>query len=136
MSLERSGVRVLLTPDSPMPDWITSQKGVSVGRELVKGKEFPAIEIPQGDAEFIGGGAVAISFSGQKAQRVGFNPESVLEIQSLGGELVKRNHHMCTECIANTGRMISYQAGEFAGKVNAVFQCEQNPTHQWELKNI
>lgn len=134
--VERSGIRILLAEHAKIPGWVVSSGKVQGRIDDVQGKRLPLIEIPQSEAEFIGGGAVALRVGKQKNFRVGFEPELVLEIQRLDGELIKRNHHLCTECLANTGRMVSYQPGSIAGKVNAVYQCEQNPTHQWEIENV
>ena len=134
----QTGVRILLSPNTQIPDWITSQNGVRVIKAGdTQGRVFPLVEIAQGEAEFLDAYSFGLRIGRERTYRTAeFGTSSVLEIQGLDGELIKRNHHMCIECMANTDKMVSYQPGEFAGKVNAVFQCDQNPMHKWEIKNL
>ena len=132
-----AGVRVLLTTKAEIPDWILNSRAISLETEEIQGRNLPVVKINNGDAEFIGGGSVALRIGRQKGYRVGFEPNSVLEIQTLEGELIKRNHHMCVPCGANTGRMVSYSpSSEGVGLVDATFQCERNPEHSWEVRHM
>lgn len=132
----QNGVRVLLASESPISDYVLGL-GVSLETTEVKDRSLLVVRIDRGDAVFAPGGYVVLRVGRQRAYRVGFSPDSVLEIQTLDGELIKRNHHMCVDCCANSGKMVSYsQSPEIAGKIDATFQCEQNLEHQWELKHI
>lgn len=135
MSKERTGVRILLTPETQIPDWVMQSPGVSLGTTEIHGRVVPTVDVEKGEGGFIPGGAVDLR-TGRRQYRAAFGPNSVLEIQTLDGRLVKRNHHMCIECGANTGTRISYSPSEeIFGTVDAVFQCGQNPEHGWKVKN-
>ncbi len=135
--IKPNGVRVLMVPDSQIGDYVLGLPGVSLETTEVKDKSLTVVRIDKGDAGFVGGGSVVLRVGRQRVHRVGFSPDSVLEIQTLNGELIKRNHHMCVDCCANTGKMVDYsQSAEIVGTIDATFQCEQNPEHQWELKHI
>ena len=132
-----TGVRILLSPGVNVDQWILTSEGVSLNQDPNKDRGLPVLEVRKGDAGFIGGGSVDLRIGRQRVYRVGFQSDEVLEIQTSNGELMKRNHRMCVECGRNTGRMINYSISqEVTGTVDASFQCEQNPDHRWELKQI
>lgn len=136
MTKERIGVRFLLTPETQIPDWVMQSPGVSLGTTETHGRVVPMIDVKKGDGGFIPGGAVDLK-TGRRKYRVAFGPGSVLEIQTLNGGLIKRNHFMCVECGAITGKIISHAPSEeIFGTENAVVQCGQNPEHRWEARNI
>ncbi len=59
----------------------------------------------------------------------------VLEIRDLKGNLVKRNHYLCTKCATLTGKMENYKPSNVSGLVDANFKCTRCE-YQWELKRI
>jgi len=137
MDKERTGIRILLASGVRIPGWVLGSLGVSVGIVELQGREVQAVDVRQGNAGFIGGGAVDLKIGRQKSSRVAFSSGSVLEIRTLDDELVERNHLMCPECVDLTGKMISFlPSKEIAGREDVVFQCERNPEHKWEIKHI
>ena len=65
-----------------------------------------------------------------------FQPMKVLEIRDLGGNVIKRNQYLCTECATLTGKMESHEPSTVvAGRVDAIFKCTRCG-YQWELKMI
>lgn len=132
----RSGVRILLAPESLICDYVLGLPDISVETTEIGATRLNVVRFDKGDAGFIPGGSVALRVGRQRVYRVGFGPDSVLEIQTLDGKLIKRNYHMCVDCCANTGVIISHSQSQNMVTHDAKFQCSQNPEHQWELKNI
>lgn len=132
----RNGIKLLLEPGTRVRDWIRYQTlNVEIGRERFNGRSVRYIKIRKGEASFFPGGGVEVKMPGSAEFRVAFRPRKVLEIRDLKGNLIKRNHYLCTECVTLTGKMGKYEPSTVAGRVDANLKCTQCG-HQWELKWI
>lgn len=134
--LEQTGVLLLLSPNINIPEFVRNSRHSTIGRAKIGDqKEISFVRISIGGATFVGGGSVILDVPGNKRGLVGFGPNEVLAICTIEGEVIKRNHHLCTNCLSNTGQMVGYNYSLIAGKVDGFFQCTQC-NNQWELKNI
>src|SRR3989344_4209645 len=133
----KKGVQILLEPGTRVLDWIRNQTlNVELGRERLNGRTVRSLKIRKGEASFFPGGGVEVRMPGSAKFRVAFLPMKVLEIRDLGGNLIKRNHYLCTECGTLPGKMESYEPSTVvAGRVDAIFKCTQCG-YRWELKMI
>jgi hypothetical protein len=133
----KKGIKLLLEPGTRVRDWIRYQTlNVRVRRERLKGRIIRSLEIRGGEASFFPGGGVEVKMPGSAEFRCAFQPMKVLEIHDLRGKLIKRNHHLCTECATLTGKMESHKPSTvIAGRMDATFKCTQCG-HQYELERI
>lgn len=131
-----SGVQLRLEPGTRIPIWIRNQStNVEATRERVNGRTVRLLTIKGSGASFLPGGVVAVKMPGAGEFCVGFQSLKVLEILDLQGNLIKRNHHLCTECFTNTGEMIDSRPAAHGSRVDATFQCVQCG-YQYELEGI
>ena len=133
----KAGVKILLEPGTRVRNWIRYQTlNVKLARERLNGRMVRSLKIHKGEASFFPSGGVEVRMPGSGEFRVAFRPMKVLEICDLKGNLIKRNHYLCTECATLTGKMENYKPSEeVSGLVDANFKCIQCK-HQWELKRI
>lgn len=131
------GVQLVLPANVKVPNWLGPQNMVQLDRAVVRGVSLTLVKIIGGDAEFADGWSVTVQRCGSKDRRVAFSSDDVLEIKTANGEqLIARNYQMCTDCLSNTGEMISHRPSKNHGRVDATYRCRQNPTHTWEIQNI
>ena len=133
----RKGVKLLLESGTRVRKWIRYQTlNVEVHRGRLKGRTIRFLTIRGGEASFIPGGGVQVKMPGSAESRCAFLPMKVLEIRDLRGKLIKRNHHLCTECANLTGKVESYKESTIiAGLADMTFKCTLCG-HQWKLEGI
>ncbi|TAL49540.1 hypothetical protein EPN83_00120 [Patescibacteria group bacterium] len=132
----RIGIKLLVEPGTRVPKWVRNQTlNVEVGRESLNGRIVRSLKIRKGETSFFPGGGVVVKMPGSDEFWVAFQPMKVLEIRDLKGNLIKRNHYLCTECATLTGKVENHKPSDVAGLVDADFKCTQC-RHQWELKRI
>lgn len=133
----RNGIELLLEPGTRVPNWVRNQTlNIEIGREHLNGRTIRSLKIRKGEASFFPGGGVVVKMPGSDEFWVAFQPMKVLEIHDLKGNLIKRNHYLCTECATLTGKMMEdYKPSDVSGLVDANFKCTQCG-HRWELKRI
>lgn len=132
------GVKIFLDKRVRVPKWIDNYfHYYSVDRTSLGGKCVRCLTIEDAEADFFPGGSVAVSVRTRNFlfERVAFKPGKVLEIQTLSGKLIRRNHLFCVKCVTNTGVMADFDRADVAGRINATFQCSQC-SFRWKLKNI
>jgi hypothetical protein len=131
----RNGIKLLLEPGTRIQNWIRYQTlNVEIGRKSLNGRNTRFIKIRKGKAAFLPDGSVEVKMPSSAEFRVAFQPREVLEIRDLKGNLIERNHYLCTKCATLTGEMESYeQSIVVTGRVDAKFKCAQCG-HQWELR--
>ena len=97
MSLERrvspelsrqNGVRILLAPNSQVSEYVKSLPDVGFETTELKDKVLTVVTIDKAEAGFFPGGIVGLRVDRQRNYRIGFNPATVLEIQTQDGELI------------------------------------------------
>ena len=132
----RNGVEVLFEPRTRVPLWVRNQTlNVKLGPGQLNGRRVRSLKIRKGEVSFFPSGGVEVKMPGSDEFRVAFQPMKVLEIRDLKGNLLKRNHYLCTECATLTGKMDSHKPSDVSGLVDANFKCARCG-HQWELKRI
>ncbi len=133
----KKGVQILLEPGTRVPVWIRNQTlNVRLGRKRLNGRTVRSLKISEGEASFFPGGGVDVKMPGSGEFWGAFQPMKVLEIRDLGGNVIKRNQYLCTECATLTGKMESHEPSTVvAGRVDAIFKCTRCG-YQWELKMI
>ena len=131
----RKGIKLLLEPGTRVRNWIRYQTlNVEIGQEQLNRRNIRFVKIRKGEALFFTGGSVGVKMPGSAEFILAFQPLKVLEIRDLKDNLIKRNHYLCTECAALTGKTESYeQSTVVAGSVDAKFRCGQC-LHSWELR--
>ncbi len=133
----RNGIKLLLEPETRVRDWVRYQTlNVEIGRERFNGRSVRFVKICNGEAQFFPSGGVEVKMPGCAEFRVAFQPRKVLEIRDLKGNLIERNHYLCTECFTLTGKMENYEPSTIAaGRVDESFKCTKCG-HHWELKTV
>ena len=95
----KKGVQILLEPGTRVPVWIRNQTlNVRLGRKRLNGRTVRSLKISEGEASFFPGGGVDVKMPGSGEFWGAFQPMKVLEIRDLGGNVIKRNQYLCTEC--------------------------------------
>ena len=131
-----NGVEILFESRTRVPLWVRNQTlNVQLGPGQFNGRRVRSLKIRNGEALFFPGGGVVVKMPGSDEFWDAFQPMRVLEIRDLKGNLIKRNHYLCTECATLTGKMESYKSSDLAGLVDGSFKCTECG-HQWELKRI
>lgn len=132
------GVKIFLDKGARVPKCLDNYfHYCSVERTLLEGKYVCCLTIEGAEADFFPGGFVAVSARTRNFlfERVAFKPGKVLEIQTLSGKRIRRNHLFCKKCVANTGVMANFDRADVAGRMNVTFKCSRC-SFLWKLKNI
>ena len=106
-----------------------------LGSENFDGRVVRSLKIRNGEASFFPSGGVQVKMPGSDESWVAFRPMKVLEIRDLKGNLIKRNHYLCTKCCILTGKRESERQSDACGLIDANLMCT-NCGKRWELKRI
>ena len=121
--MAKRGVELIVTALSQIIPPLLKFKRLQVAPFKAKGKTMRIITLEGGDASFLAGG-VDVKFPGSRGYFRAFYAMDVYMIRDIGGDVIRRNAHLCPKCWRLTGNSIKEEPSQkLRGRIVYNMKC-------------